>query len=305
MPQIQQEPPAKGFIKIVALPPKPSVFRQLLSLFLHPSFGLVCSQIHRIWCPAFFSMFFLFATGAFFKGIADYRRYSADANEIVDTIAPDIAPLTFKDGKLIWSDTLVTPYTNVISSWRIDVSDDPLKAEDLQEISARHGIIITPEYARVWNRTDIVGDRKSFYQQDFLKKKHIESFEQSLCHEGRSAFEASELMRMTRLLCILFLPFMMIFEFMHFAWAVIFCMIVFGISTMLFRRDLSRSMGDLCITGINCALPPTLVSLVWYAAAPPSWSFDTIFFVAFILYLFYVYWDTRAFIGEKPQPPQN
>ena len=57
-------------------------------------------------------------------------------------------------------------------------------------------------------------------------------------------------------------------------------------------RDSAYTFADLVVLSISLSMIPTLVSLVWHAAAP-SWSFDNIYFAAFVIYMLYAFHDAK------------
>lgn len=275
--------------------PRPSGFALLLSLFLRPAFGLMAAQIHRCWVPALFMIFLIIMSGSVIKSFSMYKKYSGTVEEIVKTVGHDMGPIAFINGTLKWSDNVKLPYSNVIGDWRIDFQETDGKPAFNEPLDAMtpHGVVISHDSVSVWTR-DVPG-KGDFNQEVIMKPKHFRMFEQSLAKEGKSEMDLKYMLNLGKMLCFLFIPFVAIWQALCFSSSIIFCVTVFSLCLLFFRRDTRHSISDLLIMAVNCCVPPCLMSFAWYAAAPASWNFQTVFFVAFVLYLIFVFFDINAF----------
>jgi len=181
-----------------------------------------------------------------------------------------------------------------VEDFQVDAVADAMNTDSLGR-EASQGVFFDRKGVSYW-RTRGDGDGgRVFCVRELLTAEQVSQ----LAKAGQEGLDATALVSVVRALCLLMVPVLAFVFYLEFLWMVVLCVVTFGISTLIFRRDLRYSLSDLVIVGINVSLPPTLVALVWHAAAPPSWDFGTIFCVAFIGYLCYVFFDTRKFLGGR------
>ena len=272
------------------LPPKPSQLFLLLSLFVRPSLALLMSQLHRMWVfPLFLTLAIVFVASVF-SSVAVFRRNYPVVDEIVCTIAADVTPITLTDGKIGWRDD-DKPYSKTISGWLIEFGSICDEAR-FSASEAQHGVCVTPKSIDIWF--------KDFPEHGKLRVEHacnerkIKTLSESMAKKGEDGFDKESFAALGKMCCFLAFPFIVLAMFLRYYLVILLCQLIFCITTAFLRRGSAYSFSDLVVISINLSLVPTLVSLVWNAAAPYSWSYDNIYFVAFVIYLLYAFHDAKS-----------
>ncbi|MBQ7652175.1 MAG: hypothetical protein IJS15_14530 [Victivallales bacterium] len=276
------------------LPPKPSQFFLLLSLFVRPSLALLIAQLHRMWVfPLFLTLAFV-TVAAMFSSWSFFGKCYPVVKSIITAIADDVTPITLNDGKFGWRDE-DAPYTRIISGWQIDFSAvcDETK---FSESEARHGVCVTPKSVDIWSKDFL--EQGKYRIEHVWKERQIKKFSETLAKNGESGFDRESFVAVGKMCCLLALPVLVLGMFLRYFWVILLCQLIFCVTTAFLRRGGAYALVDLVVIGINLSVVPTLVSLVWNAAAPSSWGFDNIYFVAFVIYLLYAFHDAKT--GNAP-----
>ena len=275
------------------LPPKPSQFFLLFSLFVRPSLALLMAQLHRMWVfPLFLTMAFV-SVAAMFSTWDAFGEYYPVVKSVITTIADDVTPITIENGRIGWRENN-EPYSKVVSGWQIDFNSVCDEAK-CRESEAQHGVCVTPKSVEIWFKD--FPEHGKFWSEHLWKERQIKKFGEALAKHGENGFDREEFIASGKLSCFMMLPLAVLIFFIKYFWVVPFCQIIFCVTTAFLRHDSAYSFPDLVVISVNLSLVPTLVSLVWNAAAPYSWRFDRIYFVAFVIYLLYAFHDAKTFNG--------
>ena len=88
-------------------------------LFSVPSLGLFLAIAGRRWILPFILICLIMGLGSCAKAISEYKHYSVVASNIVQAVAPGLAPFELHDGRLIWSETAGKSYSKSVEGWHI------------------------------------------------------------------------------------------------------------------------------------------------------------------------------------------
>ncbi len=271
------------------MPPKPAQWFVILSLFVRPSLALMIVQLHRMWVmPAFLTLAML-SIASCSSTVSVFKLYYPIVNEIVTTVANDVAPITISDGRIGWNDA-DKPYSKEIRGWQIDFGTACDEAR-LHSVNALHGVCVTTDSIDVWFKD--FPEHGKFRIEHLWKERQIRKLGDALAKKGENGFDRDSFISLGKMSSVLATPLIGIAMFLRYFWVILLCQIIFCITTAFMRRDSAYTFTDLVVLSISLSMIPTLVSLVWHAAAPPSWSFDNIYFAAFVIYMLYAFHDAK------------
>lgn len=268
----------------------------IISLFLHPGIGIVIAQLYRTWRWALFCIFALLFCGSVCRTVYWGVHTGPEFADGVSDIWEHVSPILITDGKIGWEGD--ASYAQDLIGWHVSISKEmPEIASGVE--AAPYGIAVTEDAISVWfnkGEGDIVC-RKVYGEREL--RNLAKNFSKDEENQESVVFnkEDGKVLAKAMVLSMMFL--MLVGNFLYFAWSVFFCILVFFLSSLFMRRDLWHSASDVAIAAVNLCVAPLLVSLAWFAGAPASWSFDSIYFVAFILYVFYVFSDVRRMSAAK------
>ncbi|MBQ6474070.1 MAG: hypothetical protein IJJ33_18920 [Victivallales bacterium] len=267
----------------------------VLALFLRPGLALVTVQVQRRWWPSLATILLALLVACSLASCSAWRRFAPEAERVAEELGDALGPITLKDGVLSWRTDAELPFTSrfgenaavqVIGSHRF-VEGTAQKA--ISDLSVSLGVLIYPTGASYWFRDE----------DDTPLVKTMISEEQLRKLDKNLEWGNKEMKAMARLGTLWACPVLGFVYFLSFAKTIGFCMLAFLFGSLLFNREAGRSFLDTLLVSLSSSVAPTLVSLVWYAAAPDTWSFDTIYCLAFLLYLIYVTIDTRGLIHRS------
>ena len=267
-------------------------------LFSMPSLGLFLAIAGRRWILPFLLICLIMGFGSCAKAISEYKHYSVVAGNIAQAVAPGLAPFELHDGCLTWSETAGKSYSKAVEGWHIGARRMTIEEFDKDKRGALEadghptiprGILLLNDGVIYWNK-----DGMDYQFSSVISKSHLAKLEKNLNESQLNGkLDAVQFRSFVALMCIISIPGVAILFFGVFLGTALFCCIVFGLSAIIFRRDLLKRFGDGFIIGINACLPAALISMVWYWVAPLDWDFQTIFYLAFIAYLLIAYFDSR------------
>ena len=267
-------------------------------LFSVPSLGLFLAIAGRRWILPFILICLIMGLGSCAKAIAEYKHYSVVAGNVAQAVAPGLAPFELHDGHLAWSETAGKSYSKAVEGWHIGARRMTLAEFDKDKRAALEmdghptvprGILLLNDGVIYWNN-----DGMDYQFSSVISKAHLAKLEKNLNESQLNGkLDAEQFRSFVALMCIISIPGVAILFFGVFMGTALFCCIVFGLSAIIFRRDLLKRFGDGFIIGINACLPAALISMVWYWVAPLDWDFQTVFYLAFIAYLLIAYFDSR------------
>ena len=274
--------------------PKPSQFFLLLSLFVRPSLALLMAQLHRMWVlPLFLTLAFV-AIAAMFSSWSFFGEYYPVIKSVITTIADDVTPITLNEGRIGWRED-DEPYSKTVNGWQIDFGAACDEAK-LSASEAPHGVCVTPKSVDIWFKD--FPEHGKFRLEHLWKERQIKKLGEAMAKRGERGFDRESFVAVGKMCCFMSLPLLVLGMFIKYFWVILLCQLIFCITTAFLRRGGAYAFADLVVIGINLSVVPTLVSLVWNAAAPSSWSFDNIYFVAFVIYLLYAFHDAKT--GNAP-----
>lgn len=275
-----------------------SPFSLVKMLFATPSMGLLFSVMGRHWVLPFLLTCVIFGVGSCAKSISEYRHYTPIVEGITTAVAEDLAPLAVSDEKIAWSENVDDKYSKVVDGWRISARRVASGDYDVNENaehndSVIHGLTLLENGIVLWFSNGV-----DFQKYDVIKPSQLPKFRKALSHgdaadDEPATLSAENTVEIMSLMCVAFVPFLAAGYFGLFLGASLFCSLIFGVSSFIFRRGFMRHFWDGFIVGFNACLPAALISIVWYMASPFDWDFHSIFYVAFILYLLFVFLDSR------------
>ena len=275
--------------------PKPSQLFMLLSLFVRPSLALLIVQLHRMWVVPALLILALVTGVAMCSTLSLFRGYYPVVNEIVRTVGDDVAPITMANGRMGWRGD-DKPYSKEVRGWRMDFGD-ACDESALRASEEQHGVCVTPKCIYIWFKD--FPEHGKFRIEQAWKERQIKSFGEALAKKGEDSLDREALVGLGKMCCVFAVPLIFAAMFLKYFWVILLCQIIFCVTTSFLRRDSAYSFADLVVLGISLSLIPTLVSIVWSIAAPLSWGFDNIYFVAFVMYLMYAFHDAKKGFEKK------
>lgn len=282
------------------IPPKPHQAFLFLMLFVRPSLALPMASLHRMWCMAFFMTALILAVSTFYEAIDLYKKYTPVVMEVESAVSPDVTPIALKDGVISWRHETGEKYSKAVAGWQVDFMEN-LDETLLRNSIQRHGVCITPEKVYLWMRD--VPEKGRFRFDTIINQKQLKSLEE---RGGAVEYDAKEFHLLMKMLCVMFLPVLAVGVFLKYAWSIVLCELIFIVSTRLFRRGKSPfNFLELVVLAINMSLVPTLVSVIWHGALHQAWSFDSIYFIAFIAYMLYAFYDSRKNMPAESDTQQD
>ncbi|MBR4220387.1 MAG: hypothetical protein IKR81_04470 [Victivallales bacterium] len=283
---------------------RPGCFSMLFALFVRPSLAMAVSQVHGLWGAALLFILACLFVGAVGEGAHYYEKYMDVALPIVREVAKNVAPVSVLDGRLTWQMGINGEYSLAKNGWSVDFSQAP-EVRPYVAGNPEKGIWVTEKGISLWNVFRGEGNR--IIQREILGEKHLQRMEKSLESSDEKELGEKELVNLCLIGCAVSFPLLVFWFFLSHGWSVLFCLLIFCLASLMFRRDMGHSFGSLFKVGVNLCAVPTFATLIWYAVTPPSWTFDNIFYVCFILYILFVYRDTRLFLqgGLRPRRPRG
>ena len=285
--ETQLEPSFKGREEM------PGCFAMVLSLFLRPSLAMAVSQLHGLWGASALFILSCLLIGAVAEGAYGYSKYSSIAVPIVREVAANIAPVSITGGKISWQASQNGNYTLNKNGWNVRFSQQE-PVVDYVPGEPDKGVWVTQSSVFFWNVMHENGNRIA--QHKMMGEPQLLSMEKSLTSHGEKELGEKDLVNACLVACAMAFPCLVFWFFCSHCWCILFCLLIFCMVSMLYRRDVRGSFWELFRTGVNLCAVPTLATLIWYAVTPASWTFDNIFYACFILYIIFVYRDTRLFL---------
>jgi len=268
----------------------------ILALFFRPSLALVTVQVHRRWCPPLATILLALVLASCVASCSAWRNFSPEAERVAEELGETLAPITLKQGVLSWRHDASLPATSRFGEKAVvQVIDSGSVLESaaqqaIAEYDVAMGVLVYPTGVSYWIRNeDNTPLVKTMISQEQFRKV-----------ENDLEWDKKALKTLALTGVIWASPVLGFIYFLSFCKTIGFCMLAFLLGSLLFNRDASRSFLDTCLVSLTCNVVPTLVALVWYAAAPASWAFDTIYCLAFLLYLMYITFDARGLFNHHP-----
>ena len=271
----------------------PGCLSMVLALFLRPSLPMAVAQLHGLWGAALMFILACLLVGAVGEGAYHYGICLDRAMPVVQEVAKNVAPVSISDGRLTWQGAENGEYSLVKNGWCVDFGRRPL-VKPYVAGNPESGVWVTEKGITVWNVIRKEGNR--IVQFEVMGEKSLRRLERNLEARGEKELGEQELVALGQMGCMASFPLLAFSHFLSHGWSILFCLLIFCLASLIFRRDLGHSFGELFKIGINLCAVPTFATFVWYAVTPPSWTFDNIFYVCFILYILFVFRDTRLFL---------
>ena len=283
--------------------PRPvTAFEVVRLLFAQPALGLFLAATTRKWVLPLLLMVLILGAGSCFKSIGEYRYYAKTAHAVASGVSGDLAPVRFsRDGHLEWKGKEEGPYSKVIEGWRVsagnlalsqyhgntpEAADFRKSVEENRSLPAANGVTLLADGIVFWRH-----DGQEVIRTDVLKPLHLRRMAASR-PQPDEALDAEALVTLTDLVCMGCVPVLACLFFAYFLGSAFFCALVFGLSSVVFRRGFLRRFGDGFVIGVNAAMPASLIAVIWYWAS--GWDFQTIFYMAFIAYLILAFFSSRG-----------
>ena len=278
---------------------KPGYFAMVFTLFLRPSLAMAITQLEGMWGAAFLFIMACLLVGAVGEGAYYYNKYTGIALPIVREVAKNVAPVSIAGGRLNWQGTQNGEYALVKNGWCVDFSNSP-EVKPYVMGNPDKGIWVTEKGISVWNV--IHGEGNRIVQREMMGEKQLRRMEKNLDTTGEKELGEKELVNACLIGCAIAFPLLVFWFFLSHGWSILFCLLIFCMASLMFRRDMGHNFRELLKIGVNLCAVPAFATLVWYAVTPPSWTYDNIFYVCFILYIIFVYRDTRLFLQGRYRP---
>ena len=290
------------------LPEEPTPFRSVLvALFLRPYLAMQAARVNRRWLAPALTLVLLTVLAALLKVMLSLPGIVSETRAITSHLGEAAETVWFEDGRLRWQADWRLPHTIRVNLWRFDFADGPETFppdRDLASSVEPRGLLLEPTSVTLWLRED--GNDHQVLRVPLLAGDKLAALgRHAMAVAGRDAgrLDAAGLVRYAQAICIAAAPFLFLYHALMQIKPVLFCLFIFMLTALVFRREWRGTPGSLWTVALHCCIPPFLLALVYSFLDLPRWSFQEMFLLAFLFYLVFVYIDTRAFL--QPAPPED
>jgi len=281
-------------------PPFPGEYRLALkSLFLRPnlSFAIVTA---RSWWGRGLLMVLLVATLAgTVKMLTTFPDLALTMGRVATYIGEQVGDISFQDGKMVWAKMPEEQLTGHLLDVRVDIlptlKDFP--RTDLSKSLEKHGVLVSPELVEYWRRDPALEDDLAVVP--VLNDKMLARFEDMVARGYLpNPLTPEQLVRQVNATTLMCAPVLIVFYALERLKTVMFCVLLFTFFQCLFHRGGWRQFGPIMALGLHCCLLPLAVASL-YDCLQLSWgSFETVFWIMLVAYMFLIYLDRRSALSE-------
>lgn len=276
--------------------------RVLLALFLRPYIAFLSVREQRRWGKAVLVLLLLASLGGVGRMLFKLPDTVTLTGSISRKVAAVLGELWLDNGRLCWSEDVVLPQTVATGGWRVDIlapgSEPPTLA--LRTGREERGLILHSDRIDMWVR-----DGKVVQTVPLLPPEKLSALGERLGANASKRLSPGELVAYTRTMTFLMSPFIALFYALVLIKPVFVCVVIFVATSLLFHPEWRKSRGGLLAVGLNCCIPPLTTGIVYSFLELPGWDFQSIFMLIFLIYLIFVFWDTRSYLRETDQPKDD
>lgn len=290
------------------LPEEPTPYRRVLAaLFLRPYLAMQAVRAQRRWLAPIMILLLMTFLAALLKVMLTLPGIVSETRTITSHLAQAAEAVWFENGRLRWQAGWDLPHTIRVNLWRFDFADQPEAFPPERELASNvesRGLLLEPSSVTLWLRED--GNDRQVLRIQLLAGEKLAALGRhamDMVGRGRDRLTEAELLRYTQAVCIAMAPFLLVYHALIQIKPVLLSVFIFMLTAFVFRREWRDSPASLWTVALHCCIPPFLLALVYSFLNLPGWSFQEMFLVAFLLYLVFIYVDTRAFL--PPEPPDD
>lgn len=275
--------------------------RVLLALFLRPCKAFLSVREQRRWGKALLVLLLLAGGGGFARMVFTLPGTVAVVAEIAAKTGVVLGEVWLADGRLHWSATVALPQVVHAAGWRVDVLavGEAPPALELRSGREERGLIISQDRLDMWVRSG-----KSVQVLPVLASDKLTALEERLNGRGKPGqhLAAAELVAYARTMTYLMAPFLALFYALVLIKPVLICVLIFVVTSLMFHPAWRATPAGLLAVGLNCCIPPLTAGIAYSFLDIPGWDFQSIFMAIFLVYLIFVFWDTRSYLGGSGAP---
>ena len=266
----------------------------LLALFLRPAHGLLAAQFHSCWVPSLLCILVALSFASLMRGCRMVKEFTPKVENVVSAVGKDVAPVSFADGKLLFSEKLEYPYSYCGEGWQINIvppdSDVALPAKK----EAAQGLVFSANKILYW--LDYEGKRT--ISKILLNEKQMARLASSMQESGSAQLDVDGLSSLVALCMMICIPIVSFYVFLLLFFTLTVTFLMFLVAMLLVRREARASMHNTFVLIVNCLMPPVLLSSFWYCFVPLSYDFSHIFLLAALAYLLLIFFESRRKVEE-------
>jgi hypothetical protein len=267
--------------------------RVLLALFLRPYIAFLSVREQARWGKALLTLLLLASLGGLGRMIYKLPDTVSLVGQLTEKTAALLGDVWLEEGRLHWSEELTLPQQLTKAGWRVDIlaADAETPLLSLRNARESHGVILRSERIEMWVR-----EGKSIQSVPVLTADKLSALAERLKADSSKRLAPEELLAYARTLTYLMAPFIALFYALILIKPVFICVLIFVLTSLVFHPEWRRSRGGLLAVGMNCCIPPLVTAIVYSFLDLPGWDFQSIFMVIFLIYLLFVFWDTRSYL---------
>lgn len=276
--------------------------RVLLALFLRPYIAFLSVREHRRWGKALLVLLLLAVLGGVGRTLYELPGMVALVGDMSGKVAAVLGDIWVEDGHLHWSADADLPQVIRASGWRVDIL---AAAAELPELALRsghedRGLVLRSDRIDMWLR-----DGKSVQVVPVLSPEKLSVLGKRLEKAGSKRLAADEFVAYGRTMTFLMSPFIALFYSLVLIKPVLVCVVIFVVTSLLFHPEWRNSSLGLLAVGLNCCIPPLTAGIIYSFLDIPGWDFQSIFMLIFLIYLVFVFWDTRSYLRASDSGGNN
>ena len=266
----------------------------LMALFVRPAHGLLAMQFYSCWVPALLCIVLALGIVSLQRAYRMVSEITPRVVRIVESVAADVAPISFKDGKMRFAEKLQYPYTNCLEDWQTDIVAPGAQPIVPAKRDATQGLVLSDTRVLYWFNYD----GSKILQRTMFDERKMGGFADSMTRSGNAVLNAEDLRTGAELCCLMSVPIVGVYVFMGLFGTLFVTFFMFLAAMLLIRPEARHSLRNTFVLIVNCLLPPTVLSCFWYAFVPMSFDFSHIFLLAALAYLLLIFFEARRKVEE-------
>lgn len=278
-------------------------YRQvLLALFLRPHIAFLTVREQRRWGKALLVLLILASLGGVGRMLFKLPDTVALVGNVSGQVVALLGELWVDEGRLHWSEDVELPQVVATGGWRVDILAPDAEPPTLAWRSGReeHGLILRSDRIDMWVR-----EGKRVQTVPVLPPEKMSALGESLGAGGGKRLAPGELVAYARVMTFLMSPFIALLYTLVLIKPVFTCVLIFVVTSLLFHPEWRISPGGLLAVSLHFCIPPLITGIVYSFIDLPGWDFQSIFMLIFLIYLLFVFWDTRSFLREASRPEHD
>lgn len=278
--------------------------RLLLDLFLRPLEAQACAAQLALWGRGLLATLFftvLFALAGTFLAIP---KIAEEAKTLSGYLGQQLGNVSLQDGKLDWDSGLALPHTAHLKNLRIDIVDNSAEigSRSLANELADQGLVIAHDDIILWSQNSETSEGPSHTFIKILSVPRTQENLRSMQKNGvlATTFSPDDLVKNSLFFCYSALPVILFLTgSLEKLRVIFFCVFFFSFFQMIFRRGNWHNLGQIISLGLHACLPPLIISGIYGLTGFFAFGFETAFWVALLLYMFFVFIKRKAAQSES------